>query len=100
MFTVIWHEPPPADMSGVGTEHVIGNVESVKRLFDADGPIHAEHQHPRLPGVHVTYGEGSGCPAGSCFLFTSGRFYVMNEQGQTVARYILDNMTAEEAQAA
>lgn len=84
MFTVKIHHPADPKMvtgyQGLGDEEVLGNVISVRRQYGStkDKP---------LPGLHIEFEEGSKYGG---MILNAGRVYVMNEQGATVASYILD----------
>lgn len=72
MFTLIIHSRTP---EGVSTETVHGNISRVIRLH-SDEPV-----EKRPAGLHVIFANGNEMH------FSEGHFYLMNEQGATVAKW-------------
>lgn len=80
MFTVKIYTHAESDV-GEGVEHLFGNIQSVKRVYETP----EDRLHEDNPGIIFEFMDGSRSH------WTHGRFYVMNEDGATVATYTLDS---------
>lgn len=85
MFTILIHHPPQSNVppsgpqAGLGAEELLPNCNQVVRHYETGLP------DATMPGLHLSFADRGN------IILCAGRVYVMNEQGATVQKYILDN---------